>query len=578
MILYKYRWAGCLLLIPLILLLMSVGAAEGQSSTNYIIQNYVFDQGGARSQSANKKVIDAIGQPSAVGSYGSTNYKLSAGLFTPAVNAPPIYPVVTSPQIAGGEFWVDIYVGTDEIPASNLFGVSFNLNFTNTTIVDVLTPHSSNVVPGSFLGNDVIFFQSVDESAGKVSIGNSRKSGAGGVSGSGPVARIMFKIASGATDGETISFSITNAEATDPSGTNLTIDPQSDSTTVQAGVIVWPGDTNDDGIVNQADVLPLGLHWGSTGDPRTDHANELEWIAHVASPWTPLNATYADANGDGVVDQADVLPIGLNWAKTHSRALQKNIASGLNKSNSGSLTIEIEGEPNPNQDFFINVYVNDATNLFGLSFELIYMPTTFIDPMTAEPGPDNLMGDDLIYFPNINETDGDSGIVSVGISRKAGQGAVNGSGLVTQVTAHMSGDAQIDESSTSLYIKNVVANDPEGNPIEFGLDDYELVTDVANASKEIPTTFELYENYPNPFNPQTNIRYQLPKSSDVSLIIYDLRGQEVRRLVSAEKTAGSHTAVWDGRDNQGNIVASGLYLYQIQAGKFRDVKKCLLLK
>jgi len=80
-------------------------------------------------------------------------------------------------------------------------------------------------------------------------------------------------------------------------------------------VTVWPGDNNNDGVVNQADVLPLGLYWNKTGPARANASTA--WAPQLAAPWTPENATYADANGDGVVNQADILPIGLNWGRTH---------------------------------------------------------------------------------------------------------------------------------------------------------------------------------------------------------------------------------------------------------------------
>ncbi len=80
-------------------------------------------------------------------------------------------------------------------------------------------------------------------------------------------------------------------------------------------VTVWPGDTNNNGKVNQADVLPLGLYWQKVG-PKRPNASTL-WQGQSVAAWSPEAATYADANGDGVVNQADILPIGLNWGKRH---------------------------------------------------------------------------------------------------------------------------------------------------------------------------------------------------------------------------------------------------------------------
>ncbi|MDE3260165.1 MAG: T9SS type A sorting domain-containing protein [Gemmatimonadota bacterium] len=83
---------------------------------------------------------------------------------------------------------------------------------------------------------------------------------------------------------------------------------------------------------------------------------------------------------------------------------------------------------------------------------------------------------------------------------------------------------------------------------------------------------------PNPFNPSTVIGYQLPEAGDVRLAIYSVLGQEVRVLVNERKEAGSFTVTWYGTDAVGRRVASGVYLYRIQAGGFSAVKRMVLLK
>lgn len=96
--------------------------------------------------------------------------------------------------------------------------------------------------------------------------------------------------------------------------------------------------------------------------------------------------------------------------------------------------------------------------------------------------------------------------------------------------------------------------------------------------KAIPYTYELSQNYPNPFNPVTTIRYQLPEPGVVSLIVYNQLGQVVKTLVNEEKDAGYHRAFWSGTNDFGHQVASGVYLFRIQAGSFVEVKKMILLK
>lgn len=91
--------------------------------------------------------------------------------------------------------------------------------------------------------------------------------------------------------------------------------------------------------------------------------------------------------------------------------------------------------------------------------------------------------------------------------------------------------------------------------------------------EEIPKSFNLSNNYPNPFNPMTTIEYSLPIRSDVSLIIYNIRGREVARQLFGTMPAGNHKVTWDG-SNQ----VSGVYIYELMAGTVRIRNKMILLK
>lgn len=96
--------------------------------------------------------------------------------------------------------------------------------------------------------------------------------------------------------------------------------------------------------------------------------------------------------------------------------------------------------------------------------------------------------------------------------------------------------------------------------------------------KTQPEDFCLNQNYPNPFNPQTEISYSLPKESRVRLTIYNLLGQRVRVLVDKFETPGFKRVHWDGRDEEGKEVASGIYFYRLQAGEYNKVRKMVVIK
>jgi len=95
---------------------------------------------------------------------------------------------------------------------------------------------------------------------------------------------------------------------------------------------------------------------------------------------------------------------------------------------------------------------------------------------------------------------------------------------------------------------------------------------------QLPVTFAVSQNYPNPFNPTTEIKYQLPNTELVSVKVYNMNGQLVTTLVDGQMNAGYHKVQWDGRNSVGIKVSSGVYLYEMNAGNFRETKKMILIK
>jgi len=93
-----------------------------------------------------------------------------------------------------------------------------------------------------------------------------------------------------------------------------------------------------------------------------------------------------------------------------------------------------------------------------------------------------------------------------------------------------------------------------------------------------PKSFALFQNHPNPFNPETKISYYLPTASYVRLTVYNILGQKVRTLFDGHQDSGTHTVLWDGRREEGAALSSGIYFYRMQAGDFRETKKMSLMK
>jgi CubicO group peptidase (beta-lactamase class C family) len=93
-----------------------------------------------------------------------------------------------------------------------------------------------------------------------------------------------------------------------------------------------------------------------------------------------------------------------------------------------------------------------------------------------------------------------------------------------------------------------------------------------------PSSFKLYSNYPNPFNPVTTLRYDLPEDGLVNITIYDMMGRVVKTLVNSSQIAGYKSIQWNATNDRNELVSAGLYLYTIQAGEFRQTRKMVLLK
>lgn len=565
-------WLRDIPLVPLLLLLLLISR---EAAAQFRLRCDGFSALGGASSASNTNLLAIAGQSHPIGASSNANYILTPG-FIPCITGlissnAEIKPVVTSPQSIGAEFSVDIAISE----VQNLFGVSFELNYTNTGFVDVVTPTSNSVTPGEFLGNNAIFFADVDEVAGKVSIGISRRAGQGGVNGSGVVARVKFRSLFTTPLGTEVLFSLSTLAAGDPGGNMINLVAANAAVTF-SGIVVWPGDTNNDGVVNQADILPIGLCFAQTGPPRQNAS--INWVGQPATPWAREACTFADGNGDGIVNQGDVLPIGLNFGRTHTAGKtisEQPLAKVISTSSEATLTPDVSPpQQPPEQEFFIRIHALDVADLFGLAFELIYDRPELLQILTEEP--DSLLGSGVIFFSN--KTDGK---VSVGITRKLGQSGVDGTGPVVRIKAMITTQAK-NGDVINLSLQQVSANNANGQSIPMALQPsrIEVITTTAVASRQdtrVITDYRLHPNHPNPFNPGTLIQYEIPKTSEVVVKIYNFVGQEVQTLVNGVKEPGIYQTRWDGRDAQGRPVPSGVYLYRLHAGSFVATRKMILL-
>ncbi len=144
----------------------------------------------------------------------------------------------------------------------------------------------------------------------------------------------------------------------------------------------------------------------------------------------------------------------------------------------------------------------------------------------------------------------------------------------SNVEFEMTEDLPVD----TQYWWRVIATDHDDLSTESEVFQFTVGTVSLAGTLALPTEFVLDQNYPNPFNPSTTIRYGLPEDSNVSLVIYDVRGNVVRTLETGHKSAGWYELNWDGQTNNGLTISTGVYFARIGAGRYSQVIKMLYLK
>ncbi len=144
----------------------------------------------------------------------------------------------------------------------------------------------------------------------------------------------------------------------------------------------------------------------------------------------------------------------------------------------------------------------------------------------------------------------------------------NGQMLLYSLSGNVipAGETRLFEvAGDNLEISSVIVVNEAGNGIDSAVD-------------LIPETFSLYQNYPNPFNPVTMISFDTPRDDDVRLAVFDILGRQITELVRGPMKSGFHTVEWNGLDEKGNAVPSGLYIYTLTAGDVSYSKKMMLMK
>ena len=214
--------------------------------------------------------------------------------------------------------------------------------------------------------------------------------------------------------------------------------------------------------------------------------------------------------------------------------------------------------PSVGEDFVLDVRMADfvAVKGYGLQVQYDADKLEFVEALTDQP-----LGASALAAPQVLSDE-------AGVLALVAHGAVVSDG---EVGLRLVFRPTTEIESTVIEITDSQTYDSVG----FN----RLARPAPVALQTRPAVFALANNYPNPFNPATTIRYALPQAADVELTVYNVVGQAVRTLVAEHQSAGRYVVEWDATNESGHSLSSGLYFYHLQAGgEFREVKKMLLLK
>jgi len=210
----------------------------------------------------------------------------------------------------------------------------------------------------------------------------------------------------------------------------------------------------------------------------------------------------------------------------------------------------------------IPVTVDCFESVAGFQADLVF------DPTVVELGVPELAAgnEDVGVFTSVNGNT--MRVLSIDLS---GNMIDLASGLLMNVPVQV-----IDENAsgpTDFAVEDLIISGPGGVEIVA-----ECLVSIIDIGLPGPTEFSLMQNYPNPFNPTTNIRYDIAERGDAHLVIYNMLGQEVRTLVNGNQNVGRYEVEWNGLDNSGHPVATGIYVYHLQAGSYSKTIKMAYIK
>lgn len=456
----------------------------------------------------------------------------------------------------GQTFYSDVVIGDPYNPAVNLYGVGTEIHYNSGAF------HLDSLVRGSlFEGFDdqVIEFMQESDDMGIVYLSYTLTDNNLTLPEFGQVARAYFSVRPGAEVGG-YWIGLHSSEAIDNIGGYFYLHEMGDHIDIMGDGLL-PGDTNLDGIVDAFDIEPLSTWFGYHGPHRDQQS--IQWESQQFYLWYHEPATFADTNGDGIVNQNDLLAIGFNFGKTTPDYAVEKLASirelpilaeiaPLQKGDIIQFEVQIGSDQN-NIEAIRSLSLNLRFDHEMMQLRQVEVAEWFRSPQ-------------MLQF---NRYDHNRNIQSMAMARLRNEGEV----LVESSVMILEFEMLTNTTHVQhVELEKLNINHADGKYYHPEISFNEIGITSINP-REHPTHVVLMQNYPNPFNPVTQIRYTLPGTTDITLEVYNLMGQKVTTLFNGVQHAGRHSASFDGTN-----LSSGMYIYRLTTKETTLSRPMMLIK
>jgi len=274
------------------------------------------------------------------------------------------------------------------------------------------------------------------------------------------------------------------------------------------------------------------------------------------------NWKWADINEDGIVETDDLSMATTNSGQSGAQPVYKPAAQP-GGSNTGSVVefMNLPSDLKAGETYTIQVVARNTAAVRAYFVNLKYDGAALEFNGITKGG---FIASDSYSFPVV-----DNGTVGL-VNSAFGDAVSSGDGILAEVTFTARANGMFDANMLSFEKVSFVNGEFAKENLNFG--------PGTGTGGKAPLVFALGQNYPNPFNPNTVIGFTIPESGHVTLEVFDILGRHVRTLAAQSLASGRHSLVWNGRDDQGNMVSAGVYVYTIKSGKYAATKKMLFMK